>query len=452
MREVLQAQDTNAYTAAGKYSKQAGDEPLREWRAKWRHIMKDAVIYFDSIPAPQIEHLKPYIAELGSHIQPFFDQRVSHVISENHRSEVSCKARDASRKVYTLEKLSRFITSLLGHTVTPLVGEVAQQQIKLAKMLETDARQTTSRKDDFYFFKGPYVLVWDPSTYNRPLCIKEWKSCAVAEEGEWPQLRKAPMGMSPFTARAVVRSEKRRHDMHKQEKLAMEKLAMEGEIDGDGNEDEDAEDREMGEKRRKCDDKENIPHPDGPVVTASVNRQTLGNEAPEPQVETQTRESQFQGSQRDVTAVRAQQYTSRLPSVVEGAAAMAPLAPAAAATPSVRLREFGEIVASGVPRYSQTSKSFTSKEAVSSRELANLRRKVMPRPHAEPNEPAAKPPVEMRVPKVKPMAKKPGWCENCLEKYEDLAEHVAGKSHRSFALNDQKFAALDAVIALLQRN
>lgn len=42
--------------------------------------------------------------------------------------------------------------------------------------------------------------------------------------------------------------------------------------------------------------------------------------------------------------------------------------------------------------------------------------------------------------------KKPGYCECCHEKYDDLEDHCAGKKHRDFATNPANYAKLDEFI------
>lgn len=478
MREVLQPQDANVYTSGRVSTKQAADDPLREWRAKWREILKQSCIYFDSIPPHLVEYLKPHIVELGSTIQPFFDQNVTHVISENHSSEVCCKARDLHSKVYTLEKMARFLSSLSGRSLVLPTGEQGpKSQVKLAAMLETDAiaANSNSRQSDFHQMRGPYVLVYDPISVYRPSCIKEWKYNQTWEEGDWPQLRKAVNGMSPFAALAHIKTEKRRYDarMREQERAAVAEKrplvapyldetdehnddhenAGTNKENGNGDEhrkkhldDDTPMEEEDSSKKRRFDNKENIPHGSGPIVQPSApaahsSQSILGvkNSASQSQSQSQPQpqpQSQSQSQSQSHSSVHSRNRSAH--GVLS-----------AAATPSVRLREFGEIVASGVPRYSQTSK-LGAKDSTQSRELAQLRRKVMPQPVLVDANRSLTHAVPAPV-RTKPVPKKPGWCENCLERYDDLLVHVVSSSHRNFAANDQKFAALDAVIAQLQR-
>ncbi|KAI9884134.1 MAG: hypothetical protein M1823_004076 [Watsoniomyces obsoletus] len=47
---------------------------------------------------------------------------------------------------------------------------------------------------------------------------------------------------------------------------------------------------------------------------------------------------------------------------------------------------------------------------------------------------------------------KPGYCENCREKFDDFDEHVTSRNHRKFALNTKNWADLDALLMELRQS
>ncbi|KAK9721356.1 Cdc7p-Dbf4p kinase complex regulatory subunit [Basidiobolus ranarum] len=47
--------------------------------------------------------------------------------------------------------------------------------------------------------------------------------------------------------------------------------------------------------------------------------------------------------------------------------------------------------------------------------------------------------------------RKPGYCENCRLKFEDLEEHVHSRTHRKFVSNSEHYAELDALLSGVQR-
>ncbi|KZT19906.1 hypothetical protein NEOLEDRAFT_1101614 [Neolentinus lepideus HHB14362 ss-1] len=56
----------------------------------------------------------------------------------------------------------------------------------------------------------------------------------------------------------------------------------------------------------------------------------------------------------------------------------------------------------------------------------------------------------LRLPK-RDEASKPGYCESCRVKFEDFKEHVKGRRHQKFAMNDDNFYQLDRVLSRVRR-
>jgi len=46
---------------------------------------------------------------------------------------------------------------------------------------------------------------------------------------------------------------------------------------------------------------------------------------------------------------------------------------------------------------------------------------------------------------------KPGYCENCRDKFDDFDEHIATRKHRKFAATASNWAELDTVLYQLQQ-
>jgi len=56
--------------------------------------------------------------------------------------------------------------------------------------------------------------------------------------------------------------------------------------------------------------------------------------------------------------------------------------------------------------------------------------------------------AQMTKKKVEP---KPGYCENCREKFDDFDEHTSSRRHRKFATDNKNWAELDALLIKLVR-
>ncbi|KAJ3519343.1 hypothetical protein NM208_g14160 [Fusarium decemcellulare] len=46
---------------------------------------------------------------------------------------------------------------------------------------------------------------------------------------------------------------------------------------------------------------------------------------------------------------------------------------------------------------------------------------------------------------------KPGYCENCQDKFRDFDEHILSRKHRKFAENDNNWTELDTLLSQIKR-
>jgi len=53
--------------------------------------------------------------------------------------------------------------------------------------------------------------------------------------------------------------------------------------------------------------------------------------------------------------------------------------------------------------------------------------------------------------KIEKRDPKPGYCENCMEKFEDFDEHILSRKHRKFAEKNENWKELDALLSQLGR-
>lgn len=158
------------------------EQDLREWQRQWRRILARATVYFDCVDNQSISRVQPTLRNLGTTVDRFFSVKVTHVVTTRALDgkyppgDVLHKAFAENMKVWTYEKLLRFLGYLLKK---PTVQQM-QQQDKLAvmlrqeKMLGPNDRDPTARREDYHYFKGPYILVWDPTSNYRPLMHKEY--------------------------------------------------------------------------------------------------------------------------------------------------------------------------------------------------------------------------------------------------------------------------------------
>jgi regulatory subunit for Cdc7p protein kinase len=81
---------------------------------------------------------------------------------------------------------------------------------ELSQLLQNERRQQTSDRDwmsEMVGFKGYYIYVHDMDERTKPVMIRDYQRPSKVSEGKWPQLRSNSLGKSPF----IVENVPRRH-------------------------------------------------------------------------------------------------------------------------------------------------------------------------------------------------------------------------------------------------
>lgn len=217
-REPLRPVDDNVYQASGTTGASTGpskravpaeelsdEEKMAAWRRRWRQILSSSAVYFDKIDPQVVDTLTAYLNLLGTQVAPFLSNKVTHVISNRSESESEAvrHARASQLKIYTAEKLERFLGSVLGYPLTKQLDE--SQHTHLAQLLNQERlqgrpldRDPDARRDDYYYFRGPYVMLFDPQQYYKVMLHKEWPRPTRNDDRAWPQLHVSHSGTCPF--------------------------------------------------------------------------------------------------------------------------------------------------------------------------------------------------------------------------------------------------------------
>jgi regulatory subunit for Cdc7p protein kinase len=104
-------------------------------------------------------------------------------------------------KIWAAEKLQRVLTSILDDHSTKTSTTRPKEDLSRAlrnDKIATAERDQPSQLRDIVHFKGPYILVRDMDERYRPTMVREYKPAARRGEGEWPQFRSAAIGKCPF--------------------------------------------------------------------------------------------------------------------------------------------------------------------------------------------------------------------------------------------------------------
>jgi regulatory subunit for Cdc7p protein kinase len=132
------------------------------------------------------------------------------------KNDVLLKARHFQMKIWALEKLNRMMQTLIdaetsqhghntrSHSVNSVGAGKASRENDLSQILRNERIHGPMDRDasvvtkDLVYFRGPYIYVHDIDEKTRPVMVREYQAVSHRRDGEWPQFRSAPQGKCPF--------------------------------------------------------------------------------------------------------------------------------------------------------------------------------------------------------------------------------------------------------------
>ena len=119
-------------------------------------------------------------------------------------------------KIWQLEKLQRVLDTILedgesqpGYNTRSNLANAAQavkatKQTDLSQMIKNEQLHGTGDRElnlaiaDLVSLKGPYIYVRCMNEKTKPVMVREYPKVQRREDGEWPQFRSASLGKCPF--------------------------------------------------------------------------------------------------------------------------------------------------------------------------------------------------------------------------------------------------------------
>jgi regulatory subunit for Cdc7p protein kinase len=134
---------------------------------------------------------------------------------QNHKTnngDILYKAKELGMKLWTVDKLEKILDCLLmpafeedvpAHVTrygTAAVQQPKPRQADLQKLLENEKLYKASDlpSQDLIQLRGFYVYVHDMDELTRPVMVREYTKVAKREDGKWPQFRISGSGKCPF--------------------------------------------------------------------------------------------------------------------------------------------------------------------------------------------------------------------------------------------------------------
>ncbi|KAI1817320.1 hypothetical protein GGS20DRAFT_533653 [Poronia punctata] len=405
--------------------------------------------------------------------------------------DILIRAKEMGKKIWTVEKLFR-TTQLLLETDPYRCADLAYGRGKHVRAAQTESREEGDRNllrllqnervngpsdrdptvlaQELVYFKGPYIYVYDIEEKRKPIMIKEYAKPADKSKGEWPQFQTASIGRCPFVEDSEVREQREAMEARAAEKARARAAAQE------------AHDKAL--------EKKPILQPPRIGMTAPkpvTGKRTLGEmeqghnrQSSVASAKFPTRPHAFDGENKDfpLKAFTGRSTTNRLVGcepVASGlqqhkvtSAIRSQMVSSTAATPGVITglsKEVHGLQRQVLQRHSTTStrqqdqhprrtgentmedgavKRPTTHDRASSRMHGVIDGKAR-------DDSTRKAETTSSRKKELDRELKPGYCENCAEKYLDFDEHIESKGHRKFAENDDNWVELDDLLAQLER-
>ncbi|EZF35190.1 hypothetical protein H109_03786 [Trichophyton interdigitale MR816] len=399
------------------------------------------------------------------------------------------RARQMNMKIWTLDKLQRVIFTMndkeLAHILQPtrngttLAKNKTEDDLSLALQHEklhapTDSDSLTLNKG-LVPFKGPYLYIWDYNRETRPVVIREYPKVNKKQDGAWPQFRSVELGKCPFVETAGSR--KTEKDRQKQQQA------------------------KTNNTQTTLVTKTMAPPARGPSKTTNQQQQQSNMTA--------TNQDDTESALEDSAGrpIEPMENTAAATTTTTNVGPR-PVSKGSISASSLPFKFGGEIAASGIQPSNITSAirsqmisstaATQGPRAVTSKEVHELKRKVLEKSSgivstaisschradaaAAPQSQPVRVPIA-RAAKVKAQANdngtvqlternrrasdaapkkqsglrkqqtgskkrdpKPGYCENCREKFEDYEDHIGTRKHRKFASNTINFFEIDAFI------
>ncbi|KAK2836861.1 hypothetical protein FQN49_006648 [Arthroderma sp. PD_2] len=384
------------------------------------------------------------------------------------------RARQMNMKIWTLDKLQRVIFTMndkeLAHILQPsrngtaAVKSKAEEDLSLA--LQHDKLHAPAESDALTLskglvpFKGPYLYVWDYQRETRPIVVREYPKVAKKQDGAWPQFRGAELGKCPFIdAPANRRTDKdklKKQQAKANPQVAMQSKAMAPPARGPSK---------LNQQSTNQDDTESAVEdsackPFEPMETTVVAPRPLSKGS----VSASSLAFKFAGEPA-ASGVQPSNITSAIRSQMISSTAAAQGAKAGTSKEVHELKrkvleKSGGIVSTAISS-SYTADAAAAPQAgrmmlarAAAAKLKNDDSKLHLTDHNRRTSDAApKKYSGLRKQQAgKKKDSKPGYCENCREKFEDFEDHIETRKHRKFAMNDANFHQIDAFIADLPSN
>ncbi|PMD35610.1 hypothetical protein L207DRAFT_587903 [Hyaloscypha variabilis F] len=421
-------------------------------------------------------------------------------------ADVLIRARELGMKIWALEKLQRMMmtmfdtdtgyqTNLHGHNTrsNSVQGSAAVPRTTrgtdLSQLLRNERINGPSDRDptvatkELAVFKGPFIYIHDIDEKQKPIMVREYAKVMHKEDGDWPQFRSVANGKCPFVEEVdhsrreaekekelirLQRQQEKEKSMVPRTRSAIEASRMQPPKPVTGkrplSEMEDGSNRTITVSTRQANpfapSKSSFSHRTDPEGSSRSNQNAFVSRAGA---------GRLFGGEPVASGVQPSNITSAIRSQMISSTAAQPGAKAGTSKEVHGLqRKVLEKNSGGPGSYGlASSHRMTDLVAAAARDDAPNRaakRKGQDKlglieEDIDPSEAeenarkveATRKAKAVQQRKLEKRDPKPGYCENCQDKFEDFDEHVLSRKHRKFAEKVENWKDLDALLNQLAR-
>ncbi|ORY12879.1 Dfp1/Him1, central region-domain-containing protein [Clohesyomyces aquaticus] len=411
-----------------------------------------------------------------------FDQALQKATNNGSNGDILYKAREMGLKIWSADKLQRMLNTMFNtdtgeqapdHTTTRRGGTIPlpKHQADLSKLLQNEKLKGPADRDysvatqDMVQLRGFFIYIHDMDEVTRPVMVREYSKVQKKEDGKWPQFRLSDKGKCPFIEDTGFA---RRHQQRQQEEQEKADAKEAGAVAPRTRAAAAIEERRaLGENnnlaRRRSASRTADPDDTKPLDPPKTIPTKRGNTDSMPPMFGSAQASiraipRFAGGEPVASGIQPSNITSAIRSQMISSTAAAPGARAGNSKEVNQLkRKVLENSANSHSSVMNDMRAALNQEngqpmrAAKRRAQATLGHIDEDMVHSDDERQTRKiaPVIHRRKTTEKEL--KPGYCENCREKFNDFDEHVVSRKHRRFAVTADNWLELDQLLSELVR-
>ncbi|GAB7349343.1 hypothetical protein MBLNU459_g8476t3 [Dothideomycetes sp. NU459] len=411
--------------------------------------------------------------------------------------DVLSKARELGIKIWALEKLQRMMTTMFDtetgeqpgqapnkYAPSSLAAPKRGKEVDLQQLLRNEKVTGPADRDmavaaqDTVQLRGYYIYIHDMDEKTRPVMVRDYPKVAHKEEGKWPQFRLTPVGRCPFVedpshTRKLAMQERQEKERAAAPRTRSRAAALEATQATVPSHQHTLTERQhnVGKSPSKHDPADDLSKPLDPPKGIPAKRQNSIDTGSMPALFGSAQANmrahpRFIGGEPVASGVQPSNITSAIRSQIVSSTAISSTAPGARVGTSKEIHALKRKVL-------ERGASATSNGTIHSSYMNDMRaaingdrqppqraakRKAQETlghihedPEAEDDSGRGRRTQHPRKKVVVERELKPGYCENCREKFDDFETHVQIRKHRKFATDRENWQQLDDLLRQLER-